>query len=353
VDAGVDRKKGDRLVEGIQRLGAFRRNPDLAKRLKSTIGGYASVFEITPKHWIAATTDGVGTKLKLAFESGLHETIGQDLVAMSVNDLICVGARPLFFLDYFATSGLELSVASRVIAGIARACADSGCLLVGGETAEMPGMYSQGEYDLAGFCVGSLSSSELLPRRRLQPGDRLIGIASSGFHSNGYSLLRRLLDESTSFSVRGVPFSRTRRALVRELLTPTALYPLGVLPLLGEVSAVAHITGSGFLNLPRMGEHVSYEITLPPLSQRARVFTWLHRLERVSFSECAQTFNLGIGLVLAVEAKKAKRVLSRLGQQHLRAWDLGQVVRRAPKQGSQVLVRASELEGASEALLEY
>jgi phosphoribosylformylglycinamidine cyclo-ligase len=352
-DAGVDRDKADQLVDGIRRLGIAPRDAKLQKRLRSTIGGYASVFALTKDQWIAATTDGVGTKLKLAFESGHHETIGQDLVAMSVNDLICVGARPLLFLDYFATSGLELKVATSVIRGISQACADSGCLLVGGETAEMPGMYAPGEYDLAGFCVGSLSPKNLLPRRKLRSGDRLIGLASSGFHSNGFSLIRKIL-ESPDAVGKGLPaFARTKKSLIAELLRPTMLYPRVVLPVLPKVLAAAHITGSGFLNVPRMGEHVSYRIELPNLSERASVYTWLHRLNVVSFEESVQTFNQGVGMVLAVEAKNAKAVMTSLRRSGLKSWDIGEVITRRRGSSCEVSLRAGADEGSQEVVLEY
>lgn len=352
-DAGVDRDKADQLVEGIRRLGIAPRDAKLQKRLRSTIGGYASVFALTQDQWIAATTDGVGTKLKLAFESGHHETIGQDLVAMSVNDLICVGAKPLLFLDYFATSGLELKVATSVIRGISQACADSGCLLVGGETAEMPGMYAKGEYDLAGFCVGSMSPKGLLPRRKLRTGDRLIGLASSGFHSNGFSLVRKILERSDAVG-KGLPaFARTRKSLIAELLTPTMLYPRAVAPILPKVLAAAHITGSGFLNVPRMGDHVSYRIELPKLAERARVYSWLRALKVVSFEEAARTFNQGIGMMLAVEAKNVKSVLASLRRSGMKSWELGEVIARRRGSPCEVHLRAGADEGAEEVVLEY
>ena len=319
-DAGVDRARADRLVQKIETQVKRTFLVPQAKRLKSQIGGYASVYQVTPERWIAATTDGVGTKLKLAQELGIHHTIGIDLVAMSANDLICVGAQPSFFLDYFATGKLKTQVASQVIAGVVEGCAQAQLLLVGGETAEMPDLYAAGEYDLAGFAVGELKPADLLPARPKQivPGLALIGVGSSGCHSNGYSLLRKLLPQGTG-----------RKRLARKLLTPTQIYVRALSPLLRSrsVLGLAHITGSGFLNVPRISEKVGYEIELPPVEDRPSIYPWVYERSGLGLSELAQTFNLGVGLVLAVEPARVARTLGSLERSGLRAWRIGQTVR--------------------------
>ncbi|MBI2712002.1 MAG: phosphoribosylformylglycinamidine cyclo-ligase [Bdellovibrio sp.] len=325
-ESGVDRIAADRLVEKISILS----KKTLNKRVKSSVGGYASLFELDKKRWIAASTDGVGTKLKLAFRLKEHRTVGIDLVAMSVNDLLCVGAEPLFFLDYFATGRLEPSVGESVLTGIVEGCKQAGCALVGGETAEMPDFYTQGEYDLAGFAVGIVDAKKALPRKDVQAGDALIGIRSSGCHSNGYSLLRRMLPEGQD----GDP-------LALELLTPTRIYTKAVLPLIQKnlVKGMAHITGSGFLNVPRISEKVSYDIQLPPPLQRPAVFEWVRTESGLPFEELAQTFNLGIGMVLAVSPRKTDEVLRILKKAGEKAWEIGQVIPKRKSKKSQVLLR--------------
>ena len=279
-DSGVNRLEADRFVEKIASISKSTLN----RRVKAAVGGYASLYELDKKRWIAASTDGVGTKLKLAFQLNDHLTVGIDLVAMSVNDLLCVGADPLFFLDYFATGKLEKNVAEQVLEGIAEGCRQAHCALVGGETAEMPDFYAPGEYDLAGFAVGMLNPSEMLPRKDIRPGDVLIGIASSGCHSNGFSLVRRLLSEE-----------EMNGALAKKLLTPTKIYRNALIPLIRskQLKGLAHITGSGFLNVPRMSEKVSYDIHLPCRDELPEVFQWIQERSGLSFEEMAQTFNLG------------------------------------------------------------
>jgi len=299
-DAGVSIEAGNALVKMIAPLVRATRRPGA----DAEIGGFGGIFDPKAAGFtdplLVAATDGVGTKLKLAIDSGRHDTIGQDLVAMCVNDLIVQGAEPLFFLDYFATGKLETGVAETVVAGIARACTAAGCALIGGETAEMPGMYQAGDYDLAGFAVGAVERDQLLTGDRVHAGDLLLGIASSGAHSNGYSLLRRLV-EGESLEAPA-PFDPSQ-SLIDALLAPTRLYVKPLLPSLkeGRIHALAHITGGGLLeNVPRVlpdGCRAVIDAAawpLPPL------FQWLQQRGTMEVAELARTFNCGIGMVLAV-----------------------------------------------------
>lgn len=324
--AGVDRDAADRLVGKITGLAKVTQG----KKVKSSIGGYASLYELDPKRWLAASTDGVGTKLKLAMRLREHRTVGIDLVAMSVNDLLCVGAEPLFFLDYFATGRLEPGVAEAVIEGVVEGCKQARCALVGGETAEMPDFYSPGEYDLAGFAVGFVEPKRVLPSRKVSVGDALIGLGSSGFHSNGFSLLRKLIPEGSAGD-----------GLARDLLTPTRIYVKSVMPLVqkGWIHGMAHITGSGYLNVPRISDKVSYEIELPPEGEIPGVFAEIRERSGLGLEELAQTFNLGVGMVLAVAPKNVPAVLRALKRSGERAWEIGEIVKK--RGGSQVHVRES------------
>lgn len=320
--AGVNRDLADQFVGSISTMVKSTLNANV----KSSVGGYASLYNLNSKQYIAASTDGVGTKLKLAFEWSSHDTVGIDLVAMSVNDLLCVGAKPLFFLDYFATGKLKPKTAKDVLAGIVKGCQQGGCALIGGETAEMPGFYQPGEYDLAGFAVGLVDKKKALPVKSIKAGDVLIGVSSSGFHSNGYSLIRKL------FAAWRPTKTLSRKTLAKELLKPTMIYTRAVEKLIarGSVKGLAHITGSGFLNVPRMSEKVSYDITLPPLKERPKAFQWLETLKdkSLTFHEKTQTFNMGIGLVVVVDAKKAHAVLTHLKKNNYKAWKIGQTVRK-------------------------
>jgi phosphoribosylformylglycinamidine cyclo-ligase len=257
----------------------------------SGVGGFAALYEIDEDRYLAAGTDGVGTKVKLAQELGIHTTIGQDLVAMCVNDVICTGARPMFFLDYLASGKLDLEVHSQLVEGIAKACKEVKCALIGGETAEMPGVYATGVYDLAGFCVGEVNKKSWLSPEKVSPGDTLIGIASSGFHSNGYSLVRKLVKDNET-------------ELKKELLTPTKLYVNLVMNLLKSqpenITGLAHITGGGFHNIPRMNEELGYEITnLPSDAFRPGFMNEIVRRSGMDNEKSYETFNMGIGLVIA------------------------------------------------------
>lgn len=339
--AGVNRDLADQFVDSISVMVKSTLNP----KVKSGVGGYASLYALNSKQYLAAGTDGVGTKLKLAFEWDSHDTVGIDLVAMSVNDLLCVGAKPLFFLDYFATGKLKPQTAKEVLSGIVQGCRQSGCALIGGETAEMPGFYEDGEYDLAGFAVGVVDKKKVLPAKNIRAGDVLIGVSSSGFHSNGYSLVRKL------FAKWKASKGLSKKALAQELLKPTLIYTQAVEKLVaqGAIKGLAHITGSGFLNVPRMSSKVSYEITLPALQERPKAIQWLEGLNDTSltFAEKVQTFNMGVGLVIACDPKNAKKVLAHLKKTHYKAWTLGTVTR---KKGS---CEVQVTDGAHKATLVY
>lgn len=313
--AGVDRDAADRLVGRITGLAATTRN----RQVKSSIGGYASLYELDSRRWLAASTDGVGTKLKLAFRLGIHHTVGVDLVAMSVNDLLCSGATPLFFLDYFATGRLNPGVAEKVIEGIVDGCRQAGCALVGGETAEMPDMYSAGEYDLAGFAVGFLNPKDLLPRKDLKAGDALVAIGSSGFHSNGFSLLRKLIPEGQSGD-----------GLARELMTPTLIYSKAIAPLLKKklIKGLAHVTGSGFLNIPRISQKFSYEIEMPSASDLPPVIATIRERSGLPARELYQTFNMGVGMLAVVREAHSDSVIRNIKKSGFRAWRVGSLVKK-------------------------
>lgn len=288
-EAGVDVEKGDLFVEKIKKFVG----DTYTDQVVSGVGGFAALYEIDEDRYLAAGTDGVGTKVKLAQELNLHQTIGQDLVAMCVNDIVCTGARPLFFLDYLASGKLDLEVSCKLVEGIAKACKEVKCALIGGETAEMPGVYDTGVYDLAGFAVGEISKEDWLGPQKVKAGDTLVGIASSGFHSNGYSLVRRLVKDGEN-------------DLKKELLTPTKLYVNLVQKLLktqkSNVHGVAHITGGGFHNIPRMNEELGFEVTtLPPDSFRSKAMNTIIDRSGLSKEALYETWNMGVGLVIACE----------------------------------------------------
>lgn len=310
-DAGVDIDAGNRLVDLIKPLVKATRRPGA----DADIGGFGGVFDPKAAGFkdplIVATTDGVGTKLKIAIETGRHDTIGIDLVAMCVNDLVVQGAEPLFFLDYFATGKLAPEVGAKIVAGIARGCKESGCALIGGETAEMPGMYAEGDYDLAGFSVGAVERGELLPSPNVRPGDVLLGLASSGVHSNGYSLVRRIVEVSGLAWDSPAPFA-PEKTLGEALLTPTRLYVKSALAAIrgtGKVKALAHITGGGLTeNLPRvLPKHTVGRIDLSGLPVPP-VFRWLAQIGNVAPEEMLRAFNCGIGMVVVCAPEDAETV---------------------------------------------
>ncbi len=313
--AGVDIDAGEALVEAIKPLARATSRPGA----DAALGGFGALFDLKAAGYddplIVSTTDGVGTKLKIAIETGLHDTIGVDLVAMCVNDLLAQGAEPLLFLDYFATGKLELETAKRIVAGVAEGCKLAGAALVGGETAEMPGLYGQGDYDLAGFSVGAVERDGVLPRLADQAaGDLLIGLASSGPHSNGYSLIRKIVEVSGLPWDAPAPFAEGL-TLAQALMTPTRIYVKSVLPLIqaGLVKGAAHITGGGLVENPRRA--VAKGLA-PQLEQSTwampPVFAWLQRTGGVSDHEMRRTFNCGVGFLLIVGPGEEDAVLASL-----------------------------------------
>ncbi len=314
--AGVDIAAGASLVDAIKPLAHSTSRPGCMGGL----GGFGGLFDLRDSGYrdpiLVAATDGVGTKLKLAIASGLHDGVGIDLVAMCVNDLVVQGAEPLFFLDYFATGKLDTAVAERVVAGIAAGCRQAGCALIGGETAEMPGMYAAGDYDLAGFAVGAAERGGLLTGADIQAGDVVLGLASTGIHSNGFSLVRKLVDDRGLDISAPAPFD-PQRPLAEILMTPTRIYAAGVLPAVrsGLVKGLAHITGGGLVeNVPRIlpdGLSVTLDLQswrLPP------VFAWLISISAMTPRQLATTFNMGLGMVAIVAPEKAAEAASAMTQ---------------------------------------
>ncbi|HBP29037.1 MAG: phosphoribosylformylglycinamidine cyclo-ligase [Advenella sp.] len=327
-DAGVDIDAGDALVDRIKPLAA----KTMREGVMAGIGGFGALFEVPKKFRepvLVSGTDGVGTKLRLAFEWNRHSTVGIDLVAMSVNDILVQGAEPLFFLDYFACGKLSVDTAAQVVGGIAKGCELSGCALIGGETAEMPGMYPDGEYDLAGFAVGAVDKSAIINGKSIGEGDRILGLASSGAHSNGFSLIRKILERAGARpddDFHGQP-------LIDVVMAPTRIYVKQVLAALAQhgtaIKGLAHITGGGLLdNVPRiLQEGLSARIdksawTLPPL------FQWLQQEGQVADTEMHRVFNCGIGMVIVVAADQAAAIAATLQEQGETVFDLGQIVRQ-------------------------
>ncbi len=326
-DAGVDIDAGDALVERIKPHARRTMRPEVL----AGIGGFGALVEISKKFRepvLVSSTDGVGTKLKLAFELNRHDTVGIDLVGMSVNDILVQGAEPLFFLDYFACGKLSLDTAEAVIAGIATGCEQAGCALIGGETAEMPGMYPDGEYDLAGFAVGVVEKSRVIGGLDIIPGDVVLGLASSGAHSNGYSLIRKLIDISgigLKSDFHGKPFADA-------VMAPTRIYVKPVLSLIEKltVKGMAHITGGGITgNLPRcLPDTVAARIDQKAWS-RAPIFDWLRQAGDVTEAEMLRTFNCGIGLCVVVSAADADAAIGHLSTHGETVWKIGEIVARA------------------------
>ena len=314
-DAGVDIDAGEMLVDAIKPLAKSTARPGS----EPSLGGFGALFDLKAAGFVdplvVTTTDGVGTKLKIAIETGRHDGVGIDLVAMCVNDLLAQGAEPLLFLDYFATGRLEIESARRVIAGIAEGCRQAGCALVGGETAEMPGMYAGGDYDLAGFSMGAVERGHALPYLdRQSAGDLIIGLASSGPHANGYSLIRKIVEASGLGWGDDAPFARDH-SLAQALMTPTRIYVKPVLPLMkaGLVKGAAHITGGGLIeNPPRCiasGLKAEFDWDAWPLPP---VFRWLAETGGVEAHEMRRTFNCGVGFILVVAPENAEPVLAAL-----------------------------------------
>jgi phosphoribosylformylglycinamidine cyclo-ligase len=324
--AGVDIEAGNALVEKIKPIAARTRIPGVLAGL----GGFGSLFELPIGRYrepvLVAGTDGVGTKLKLAIETGRHGGVGIDLVAMCVNDIVVQGAEPLFFLDYYATGRLDVDVAASVIEGIGIGCERAGCALVGGETAEMPGMYEAGDYDLAGFCVGIVEKSAMLDGTRVRPGDRLIGLASSGPHSNGYSLIRKIIEKAGAAALES---SCGDKKLVDALMEPTRIYVKSLISLLhgSEVHAFAHITGGGITeNLPRVLPKGTAAVIDLDRFERPAVFNWLKEQGRVADNEMLKTFNCGIGMIICVPAAEEAQALMQLSGAGEVCFSIGEVV---------------------------
>jgi phosphoribosylformylglycinamidine cyclo-ligase len=334
-DAGVDIDAGDALVENIKPFAKRTMRPEVM----AGIGGFGALCGLPAKYKepiLVSGTDGVGTKLKLAFELNRHDTIGIDLVAMSVNDILTQGAEPLFFLDYFACGKLDVATATDVVKGIATGCEQSGCALIGGETAEMPGMYPSGEYDLAGFAVGVVEKSKIINGSTIQAGDVVLGLASSGAHSNGYSLIRRIIAEKKvdlTAKLDGRPLSEV-------ILAPTRIYVKPVLQLMQsiDVKGLAHITGGGIVdNVPRvLTEALTAHIDgkswpRPPL------FTWLQEQGNVAEAEMLRVFNCGIGMVIIVAAADAESAAAKLHAAGETVWPIGHIAASAPGEAQTVV----------------
>lgn len=335
-DAGVDIDAGDRLVENIKPLAKRTLRPEVL----TGIGGFGALFEISKKYQnpvLVSGTDGVGTKLKLAFQLNRHDTIGIDLVAMSVNDILVQGAEPLFFLDYFACGKLQVETATAVISGIARGCELAGCALIGGETAEMPGMYPHDEYDLAGFAVGAVEKEQIISGATIQAGDIVLGVASSGAHSNGYSLIRKIIEHShvdLSGDFHGQP-------LADVIMAPTRIYVKPLLALINQlpVKGLAHITGGGLVeNVPRILPGQLAAVLQRDAWEMPPLFRWLQQQGNVAEHEMARVFNCGIGMVVVIAPEHAETALSSLHAAGETAWQIGEIKPRSANQPATVLV---------------
>ena len=325
-DAGVDIDAGDDLVDRIKPLA----KKTMREGVLAGIGGFGALFEV-PKRYkepvLVSGTDGVGTKLRLAFEWNRHDTIGQDLVAMSVNDILVQGAEPLFFLDYFACGKLTVDTAATVVGGIAKGCELSGCALIGGETAEMPGMYPPGEYDLAGFAVGAVEKSKIITGATIAPGDVVLAIASSGAHSNGYSLVRKIIERAGAKPTDDLG----GRPLGDVVMAPTQIYVKPLLKLINEINVkgMAHITGGGLVdNVPRVLPENIQAVLHRDSWQMPELFRWLQMKGGVADAEMVRVFNCGIGMVVIVSTDQADAAIQSLKAEGLHAWTVGEVVER-------------------------
>ena len=334
-DAGVDIDAGDDLVDRIKPLA----KKTMREGVLAGIGGFGALFEV-PKRYkepiLVSGTDGVGTKLRLAFEWNRHDTIGQDLVAMSVNDILVQGAEPLFFLDYFACGKLTVDTAAMVIAGIAKGCELSGCALIGGETAEMPGMYPPGEYDLAGFAVGAVEKSKIITGDSIVPGDVVLAIGSSGTHSNGYSLVRKIIERAGAKPSDDLG----DRPLGDVVMAPTEIYVKPLLKLISEidVKGMAHITGGGLVdNVPRVLPENTQAVLHRDSWQMPELFRWLQMKGGVADAEMVRVFNCGIGMVVIVAPNQVDAAIKSLSDHGLKAWTVGEVVER-PQGAPQTIV---------------
>jgi phosphoribosylformylglycinamidine cyclo-ligase len=337
--SGVDIEAGDALVEMIKPLAALTHRAGVI----GGIGGFGGLFDLKAAGFadpvLVASNDGVGTKLKLAIETGQHSTIGIDLVAMCVNDVVVQGAQPLFFLDYFACGHLDTRVAAEVIAGIAEGCRQAGAALLGGETAEMPGMYTPHDYDLAGFCVGAAERGTLLPRANVTAGDVILGVASSGVHSNGYSFVRKIVRDAGLSWNDSAPFD-PNATLGESLLTPTRIYVRAALAAAATVKAFAHITGGGLPgNVPRvLPAHLDAAINLPSITPPS-VFRWLARAGNVAEAEMLRTFNCGVGFAAVCARDDVGEVVATFRAQGEAAFVMGEIEPRATAEGVRFMGR--------------
>jgi phosphoribosylformylglycinamidine cyclo-ligase len=340
-EAGVDIDAGNAMVEKIKPLVQSTRRPGA----DSEIGGFGGLFDLKAAGFsdpvLVAANDGVGTKLKIAIDAGIHDTVGIDLVAMCVNDLVVQGAEPLFFLDYFATGKLDPDHGAAIVSGIAEGCRQAGCALIGGETAEMPGMYQGDDYDLAGFAVGAVERGQLLPTDDIVEGDVLLGLASSGVHSNGFSLVRRIVQQSGLGWADAAPFAKGK-TLGEALLTPTRIYVKPVLQAIRNthgIKALAHITGGGFPeNIPRvLPKDFAAELDLDAIEVPA-VFSWLARTGGVAAAEMMRTFNCGIGMIMVVASGQAAQVAAVLQEAGETVEPIGRIV---PRRDTGVIYRGS------------
>ena len=336
-DAGVDINAGDELVERIKPFA----KKTLREGVLSGLGGFGALFEV-PKRYrepvLVSGTDGVGTKLKLAFDLNRHDTVGIDLVAMSVNDVLVQGAEPLFFLDYFACGKLDVATAASVIQGVAQGCEQAGCALIGGETAEMPGMYPEGEYDLAGFAVGAVEKSAIVTGQQIVAGDVVIGLASSGAHSNGYSLVRKIIARAQPDL--DAPFDG-ERTLADVIMAPTRIYVKPLLALMAQltVKGMAHITGGGLTeNVPRVLPAGVKAVIEKASWQRPKLFDWLQREGQVAESEMHRVFNCGIGMAVVVASSDAERALALLNAAGEQAMRIGRIEARSGDEAQTVVV---------------
>lgn len=326
-DAGVDIDAGNALVEKIK--GAVKRTK--RPEVMGGLGGFGSVFELPTGYKepvLVAGTDGVGTKLRLAIDLARHDTVGIDLVAMCVNDLIVQGAEPLFFLDYYATAKLDVDVAVSVVEGIAEGCLQAGCSLVGGETAEMPGMYHKGDYDIAGFCVGIAEKSRLIDGTNVAAGDQLIALGASGPHSNGFSLIRKVLEVNNTDTNELLDGKK----IADHLLEPTKIYVKSVLELLKnvDVHALSHITGGGFWeNIPRVLPETAQAVIKGDSWQWPSIFTWLKEKGNITEHEMYRTFNCGVGMIIVVPADKVEQSIEVLTAHGENAWHIGAIADKA------------------------
>jgi len=335
-DAGVNIDAGDRLVENIKPYAKRTMRPEVL----SGIGGFGGLVEISKKFRepvLVSGTDGVGTKLKLAFELNRHDTVGIDLVAMSVNDILVQGAEPLFFLDYFACGKLDVDAATEVIKGIAVGCEQAGCALIGGETAEMPGMYPVGEYDLAGFAVGVVEKSQIITGADIKPGDIVLGLASNGAHSNGYSLVRKIIERSKPDLNAKFDGERT---LAECIMAPTRIYVKPLLALMQEIKikGMAHITGGGLLeNIPRVLPTNATAVLNGKSWLTPKLFDWLREQGNVAQQEMYRAFNCGIGMVVVVDENDAAAAIRQLEAAGETVWDIGTIqVRRDDEPQTQI-----------------